>query len=337
MKLLKWLSITAAVALTGCGHDPLDVDTDNVSVKIGYANLDSVIVHTDTLNLLDVLMNQRLKTEQVVDYELGYCLGIGTVADPELVATLHRFKTEPYIVRVEKRIHEKFPSPVRQYQTITEGFRHLKAHFPDAKLPENIAFLNSYFKTGAFATDKDLAIGLEWYLGAKTDVISELPPQQFYEWMKEGMEGRYLERDAVASWVMTHMIEAPEDPNNIEAMIYWGKILYLTEAAFPELPKSVIARYSELDYNWAMENERLFWDYLVEHDLLFGRNERDQRNFLSEGPFTPGLPEKAPDRFGQFLGWRIIQSYMEQYELTLPELMKVPYSELLQEYEIDES
>lgn len=336
MKHFTRLSIAAALALAACGHDPLDIDTADVSVQIGYANLDSMIVHTDTLRLLDVLMNQRIKTEQVVDYELGYCLGIGTVADPALVSTLQLFKTEPYIVRVEKRIHERFPSPTQQHKAITEGFRRVKAHFPDAKLPKNVVFLNSYFKTGAFATDEDLAIGLEWYLGAKTDVIAELPSQEFFEWMKEGMDRRYLERDALASWLMTHIVEALADPNNIEAMIYWGKILYLTEAAFPELPKSVIARYSELDYKWAIENERLFWNYLVEHDLLFGRDERDQRNFLSEGPFTPGLPEKAPDRFGQFLGWRIIQSYMEQYELTLSELMKLPYSELLQEYEITE-
>jgi len=331
-------SVLSAAALlfvlANCSHDPLDVSTDGVSVSIGYRNLDSLLVNTEKGQLQSALLQWHATIPEVIDYELGYCLSAGRVSDTGMVNHVYAFRNDAYIVRLEKRIASTFKDLPQRHQKIADGFRYLKAHFPDVKVPKNVVYMNSFFASSAFCTENDIAIGLDRYLGAKTDVIAELPNREFYEWIKEGMEPRYLERDAVAAWIMTHIVPEKDGQNTIEAIIRWGKILYLTEAAFPQAEKNLIIRYTPVDYEWALKNERAFWDHLVEHKLLFEKNEQDQSNFLKEGPFTPGLPEKGPDRLGQFLGWRIIQSYMEQYEVTLPELLQLPYTELLQEYEI---
>ena len=70
--------------------------------------------------------------------------------------------------------------------------------------------------------------------------------------------------------------------------------------------------------------------------MLFAKSETDQAAFLQEAPFTSGLPQKGPDRLGQFLGYRIVASYMEQYDVTLQQLLDKPYNEILAEYEIDD-
>jgi uncharacterized protein YjaZ len=196
--------------------------------------------------------------------------------------------------------------------------------------------LYSNFAASAFCTETDIAIGLERYLGYKSPVIQSLPPNQFYDWMKKAMDDQFLERDAVCAWVMTHYFEELNDVSTIEAIIQWGKILYCTEAAFPEYPKEIIMRYSKENLAWATENERSFWEYLVKQKMLLSTSEKDQANLLREAPFTAGLPEKGPDRLGQFLGWRIVHSYMEQYDLTLDQLIKTPYTKLLNEYEIND-
>jgi hypothetical protein len=187
-----------------------------------------------------------------------------------------------------------------------------------------------------YCTKNEIGIGLERYLGAKTDVIQELPPDVFYEWIKEAMEPEYLERDAVCAWVLTHICEPGKDMNTIEAMIQWGKILYLTKAALPEHEEHVLLRYSPSDYQWALDHERAFWEYIVKQNKLFIKSETDQAAFLQEAPFTSGFDQKGPDRLGQFLGYRIVCSYMEQYDVTLQELINKPYNELLSEYEIED-
>ena len=58
---------------------------------------------------------------------------------------------------------------------------------------------------------------------------------------------------------------------------------------------------------------------------------------INPGPTTSGLPEKAaPDRMGQFIGYRMVKNYVEESQLDLNVLVEVPYNDILQSYEIEE-
>lgn len=327
------LLTTSALLLAACSSDPLKVDVSGVKADIAYTNYDSLLFAQQNESAVATLANVD---PEAVDYLFGYCLGIGKESDSGFYQRLDRFKTDSYILALHNSISKKFADLPARHQKIVDGFRHLKKHIPDVSLPQNLIYADSYFTSSAFSAQHSLVVGLERYLGEKNAQIGQLPPDQFYQWIKEGMDDRYLERDAVTSWTLTHVMpEMESDATVIDELIYWGKVLYLAEAAFPDADKSVILRYPKKDFDWAMANETQFWDYLVKEKLLFSKDEKAKANFTHEGPFTPGLPEEGPDRLGQFLGWRIVHSYVEQYDVTLPQLLKLSANELLQEYEID--
>lgn len=327
-------TVLSGVLLLSCSGDPLDVDISNVSLEVRYTHLDSLISNSNPATIVKQLTEQRERTGTIMDYQLIYCWSVGRETDSAFLERLHEFRSDLYVQRLEKRIGEKFRDLPSRHRKIVEGLKHLHVHLPKARLPKEIVYLNSYFAGSAFCSENEIAIGLERYLGATTDVIRELPEQEFFPWIKQKMDAGYLERDAVAAWIMTNIVEEKEQVVLIEDIIRWGKIIYLTEAAFPDKPQAWILRYTEKDLDWAMKHERAFWDYLVEQKMLFAKDENTNANLLNDAPFTAGLPEKGPDRLGQFLGWRIIHSYMEQYDVTLQELINMPYTELLQEYEI---
>lgn len=323
------------VLISSCSHDPLDVDSSSVSIKLNYINLDSALYFSDPNSLINNHHTFQKTIGEIYAYQMGYCLRIGQISDTALVNSISQFKSDKAIKKIEKQIHTKFKDLSTYKVIIEDGFKHLKYHFPKGKIPESIVFMNSLFQSNSFCTEKEIGIGLERYLGKDNTVIKELPSEPFYDWIKEGMNEEYLERDVLCSWIMTHYI--PEIEGNLaENIIRWGKILYLTEAAFPTMEKNIIIRYSKEDYIWAINNQLPFWKYLVNEKLLFKINELDRANLLNEAPFTIGLPEKSPDRFGQFLGWQIVKKYMEQNEITPEQLLKVPYNNILQEYEIEE-
>jgi hypothetical protein len=337
MKYFKWFTpLMGILFLVACNNDPLNVDISGVDLSVEYTNFDSTMRNTNATNLGQTLQQFQERMPQIMGYQLAYCWQVGLYGENGTQERILQFQQQPHIQKIERRIAQHFKDLPNRHDHIVAGFKHLKVHFPDAKLPKRIVYTYSNFAASAFCTENEIAIGLERYLGPNTDVIQQLPPDQFYTWIKEAMDQRYLERDAVCAWILTHILEEKEDLTTIEAIIQWGKILYLTEAAFPQSEKEIIVRYSKQDYNWALENERNFWDYLVKQKLLFSKSEKDQANFLKEAPFTAGLPQKGPDRLGQFLGWRIVQSYMAQNDISLQELIKLPYTELLQEYEINE-
>lgn len=333
LKSIFYTSLLLLV-LVACGNDPLDIDTSNVKMDISYIDMDKAFRSSDSTTLVKLVNEYKEEIKDVYEYEFGHCLNIGDVSDSAVFGAISNFLADKYIHRLEQQIAGKFKDKSRIEVKITDGFKHLKAHFPKQKYPEHVVFLNSLFRSSAASFDKDIAVGLEQYLGPETDVIKELPTNEYYQWYKDGMEAKFLERDVLASWIAANHMQAPKSGSLAEFMIHWGKILYFVEASFPEADKELVIRYSKKDYDWAVENEASFWQYLVDQKLLFVLDERTKANMLQEGPFTPGLPEKGPDRLGQFLGWRMVQQYMENNsDLTLEKLKNVGYNDILQAYE----
>lgn len=334
---LKKIYIIGIIAFSifSCSENKLDVDVTSIQVTPSFINLDSALIHSTNQELIKNHIRFQKEIGEIYDYQMGYCLGIGRISDTAFTNSIHQFKNDTFIKRVENRIAEKFKNLNPHKEIILDGLKHLKFHFKNGKQPKSVVFLNSLFRANAWSTNNEIGIGLDRYLGQTTDVVKELPAESFFDWVKGGMDVQFLERDAICSWIVTHYI--PENETNLaEGIVKWGKTLYLTEAALPKLEKNIIIRYSKEDYKWAQDNEFAYWKYLVDEKLLFNNNERDKSNMLNDGPFTIGLPEKGPDRLGQYLGWRMVQIYMDKNDISLEDLMKVPYNEILQAYEIEE-
>jgi len=322
--------------LTACNENRLDIDASKTNINISFINLDSLLVNTPRNIIPANFEKYATSSEGVLAYQLGHCLGIGGFKDSGSLDRIELFRKDPYIFRLENKIASTFSSKHRLQSEIIDGFKHLKFHLPKANIPGQIYYINSLFVSNVYCTQSEIGVGLDRYLGPNSSVIKELPTQEFFQWMKESMRKEYLVRDVISEWISTNIVN---DVNGVfaEKMIRWGKIIYFTEAALPNLDKHLLFRYTKNGYDWAEHNEASIWKYIVNEELLFSKNERDHANFLNEGPFTVGLPEKSPDRLGIYLGWRIVHDFMEKNEeITLSNLISLPYNTILQSYEIEE-
>lgn len=319
-------------SIASCGHDPLDVDASKTALEINYVHLDSILMNTPQEELISVRKEMSTLIPELFDYQIGYVLNIGRVEDTTFVNAMMQYRNDPYIGELEKEVAATFKDLKVEKKEILEGFRYLKTHLPELKTPQTVVFQNSLFRSSAFSTENEIGIGLERYLGYKSPSVKKLPEDVYFDWMKKGFERTYMSRDAVLSWILTHVL--PEAKGSLsERIVFYGKALYLTEAAFPNAPKNIIVRYTQEQLNWAEENEYSFWKYLVDQNMLFKIDERTATNMLSEAPFTAGLPEKGPDRLGQYLGWQIVRNYMKENKVSVEELIAIPYNEILQSYE----
>ena len=332
-----FLALIILPAVVSCSSDPLDVDVSDVSIDIKFIDMDSAFVNSSPSQLLEMCKKYKTDIKDIYEYQIGHCWPIGNIPTKDIDDSIKAYLSHPYMVRLENRIKETFGDKAEMQNKIVDGFKHLKFHFPEKDMPESVVFINSGFAGSAISMEKDIAVGLERYLGNNVDVIQELPPDEFYAWIKEAMDRQFLERDVMASWIMTNIIEEPKSGSLVENIVYWGKIIYLVEACYPEDSENTIIRYSQEDYDWSIENELAYWEYLVKQELLFKLDDRTKMNMLREGPFTPGLPEVGPDRLGQYLGWRMVRQYMENHsDLSLKELINKNYNSILQEYETEE-
>lgn len=321
--------------LTGCSNNPLDVSIDGIKTDLVFINVDEAIFYSDSVTLMKKHHEFKKEIKDIYDYEIGHVLQLGDLPDSAYYSSISLFRADKSIQKLEKDIQDAFKDKSAIESKITDGFKHLKYHFPKGKQPKKVVYLNALFNSGVFCTENEIGIGLERFLGESNEIVKQLNPQFYFDWMKVAMDRKYLERDVLTGWITTHYVDEVTG-SLAEYIVRYGKILYLTEAAFPDEDPSLILRYSKEDYQWALDNEYKFWQYLVDENLLFKVDEKMTMNMINEGPFTPGLPDQnSPDRLGQFIGWRMIHSYMEQNDISLDELVKLPYNEILQAYEID--
>jgi uncharacterized protein YjaZ len=108
-------------------------------------------------------------------------------------------------------------------------------------------------------------------------------------------------------------------------MIYYGKLHYLKDILLPETPNYQKIGYTAIQEKFCMENEFQMWSYLVDEKLLYDNNIKNYQRFIEDGPFTKfylEIDRESPGRIGQWLGWQIVKSYMENNEVTLDQLLK---------------
>ncbi len=333
--------------LYACSSDPLNINISDSEVEIEFVNMDSILGNSSADQVLKYHRLWQVEIPETYEYQRVYCLQINATSDNEVVAGIKKFYNDSFAKRVHAAIENQFSDLNAEKQQLLKGFQHLNYHFNNGKIPSKIVFINSCFNVNSLSTSKEIAIGLDRNLNPKTDVIKELPGSYFPTWIKEAWNREFMVRDAICSWVMTHYVLPKNDSeNNIdfnwgvncnlaENIIRWGKILYLTKAALPEVSNAILLRYSEDDYKWAQDNEVSFWKYLVDQNLLFKKDELMVANLLNDGPFTVGLPEKGPDRLGQYLGFRLVEEYVKSKGCSPKELLDTDYSEIITNYEID--
>ena len=314
-----------------CSRDPFKISIEGIQIDLKFLNLDSALRNSTDKELLTLKSKFKKDYSSILDYTFGYCIGGNMQTDSSYINGIRRFYSNNYIQRLERTIQKKQGDFSSEKKELLIAFRRLKAFFPREKIPKTIYFINSSFSASVFSTEKEIAIGVERYLGSNEKVIKELPTNQFYTWIKNGMKKEYLTRDVIAGWLMTHYCTETSE-NYASEMMRWGKILYITQGTLPNVKTNTILRYTNKQFNWALKNEGVFWKYLVENELLFKTDEKTRSNLLNDGPFTSGLSNNSPDRLGQFLAWRIVHQYMENHDISIAELNKKSYNELLQNY-----
>ncbi|MFD1551260.1 hypothetical protein DNU06_12935 [Putridiphycobacter roseus] len=307
------------VLFIACNQNPLAVDVSNVSVEITHENV--VEAYKNGWKNGDLsTVNKTLSSKggELYDYYTKEMLRVGMPMQDSTVAFLKLFLADSIMQIVHHKIESKFGDFHTEMEEISDMFKHLKYHIPNALLPVSVMTYNSTFTNGVISTPSRIGIGLEMYLGSEDEIVKEVP---FPLYLKKRMNAEFLMADIAQNWIVSNVIEGVLDDTFLANLIYNGKMLYLIKAMMPNAENNIIMRYSKSDYEWAVASEYDVWQYIVQENWVYASELKLNMRFFKEGPNTSGL-DGSPDRIGQFIGFKIIENYMEKYpETTLKSLI----------------
>ncbi|WP_291132795.1 gliding motility lipoprotein GldB [Flavobacterium sp. UBA7682] len=224
-------------------------------------------------------------------------------------------------------VQKKYPDFGKQTSEIEDLFKHLKYYFPETVLPRVYTVIGEmdYNSKAIYANDK-LIIALELYLGKDVKFYT------FPEYLRQNFEERQMMPDIVTSYAM-RKIPPPTDKTLLSEMIYYGKELYLKDLVLPNHTDAEKIGYLPEKINWCQENESYIWRFFIEEDLLFSSDSRLANRFINLAPFSKFFLEidnESPGRVGQWIGWQIVRSFMENNEVSLQDMLKMDAKELFE-------
>lgn len=228
--------------------------------------------------------------------------------------------SDPIFKELNEEVGKQFPDNKKFEDGLEMMVSRIKHYFPEEKTPRVITLVNEVLiDKKAFYTKDLILISLDTYLGKNHKFY-----EPFAEYQKANLEAHQILPDLVTNFAFRKIVPS-QDKSLISEMIYFGKLHYLKDLLLPEVPNYQKIGYTEMQEKFCIENESQMWSYLVNEKLLYDNNIKNYQRFIEDGPFTKfylDIDRESPGRVGQWLGWQIVKSYMENNEVTLEQLLK---------------
>ena len=292
-----------------------EVDLNNISVSpVQIQRFDKDFAAIDTNNVASSLAILREKYGSFVDLYVRRIIGNPLLSEEEIVRQIF---ADPIIRDFYSAAEEKYTDVSDLEAELTNAFKYVKYYFPDIIIPKVYTHISGLQDNIVVAQDL-MSISLDYYLGTDYEIYESVA----YGYMIPNFRREKIVSDAIFWWLTTEFPDYIDAPKLLDNMIYYGKIMYLTETFLPNEKEEDLMGYSRQQWKWSKANEAKMWNYIIEHKHIFSTDMMLTAKYINPAPFTSYFPDESPGRTGIWLGWQIVRSYMDKNkDVTLPELM----------------
>lgn len=336
----KWFNTASFLAifalLSSCflqNKDNKIIDVSEVNVSIDFERFEQDFFQVDTNDLYESLHIVRNKDTSFFDFYTIQMMRFGKISDTLTKPTMldiKAFLSNPYLLGLYDTVNERFPNTQILESELTEAFKHYKYYFPNNYIPK-IRTVISEFGYNVAALDTDyIAICLDMYLGKNYVYYRSF---DFPQYVVNRFEQKYIVPNSMEVIYNTYF--APDALAETDALIYAmiekGKKLYFLECMQPEKEKYVLIGFSKNQFEWCQHEEGEIWRFYNENDLFYNKNYMDHKRHVEDGPLTAGMPAEAPGNVGSWVGWQIVNQYMENADgkVSLPQLLETSAKDIL--------
>jgi hypothetical protein len=314
------LGLVVFAAFFACKPNKLKVNVSKVTVDVKITRLEELMFGVEPAKLAENLTMIKRDHLNFFDIYTSFVLNIGTTNSPYFDANLDAFISDTVISRVADSVLTQFSNIDELKTDLTDGFKHYKYYFPNAQVPEIYTCMSGFTKS-IFICNDGIGVGLDKYFGSDCIFYTYLGIPQY---KRANMNPKKIVPDIFYSMYLSDFPYNDSLNNLLSNMIYLGKAIYFTKAMCPSMPDSIIMGYSSKQLKWCKENEDKMWTYLVERKLLYDSERLTLQKYIGDAPFTNTFSEESPGRTGSWIGYRIVNSFMDKNpKTTLSELLSM--------------
>ncbi|MCW3462877.1 gliding motility lipoprotein GldB [Chitinophaga nivalis] len=315
--------LMALSGITACHSGQKAPDVSHIPMTVNISRFDSALFTIDTNQIQPGL--QRLHADYPVFLPLYVTdiLNLGAYSDSS--AAIHQqlrlFLTTADFRQLEKAVQQQYGDATALKEQLAQCFRYIKYYIPAFHPPKVVTFISGIANYGAITVDSILGIGLDMYMGENFPPYAQIP--DYPDYMIHRFAPAYIATNCMQVLQQQLYPPARNSGGLLEIMIEAGKQQYFLDKVLPATPDTIKLGYTKEQLQWCHDNEQMIWQFFVQNNLLYSTDWQQINHFIGDGPSTQGMPEGAPGKIANFVGWQIIKKYMEAHpEVSLQQLME---------------
>lgn len=200
-------------------------------------------------------------------------------------------------------------------QEMDQGFQFYKYYFPEKDIPTIYTFISEFTYGILFPPSENaIGIGLDLFLGAEYPYYS-YPPLSLPAYISRTQDKTHLP-SKVFQAIAADLAGEQKGSKFIDQIIHNGKQLFILDHLLPHTPDSLKLGFTSTQTEWCEENELAMWAFFLKEELLYSNEYQKFKSLVSDSPYATGMPEEAPGKAGNWMGWQIIKFYMARFPET---------------------
>jgi hypothetical protein len=328
MNIYRLLPFLVVFSIAACGHRSDHPDVSGISVPaIHIERFDTAFFNLDTNHIEAGLYRLNQEFPDFTGDFVNNILGAGPLSDTSRIAFAAAREFLVSYLGIRDSLKFKYQRLDWLEQELRQGFRYIKYYFPQYQLPQKVvAFIGPFDGPGVAITSYDLAIGLQAYAGRNFSLYLTGKGQDLYpSYISRRFEPEYIGVNCLSAVAEDIFPDSSDSRPLIEQMIIKGRYWWLAGKLMPDAPDSITTGYSQAQLTWCAQNEADIWRFFLANTDLFTIDPDILKNYVGESPNTLGMPSGSPGNIGTWVGWKMVQKYMEGHSRLQPiELMRVP-------------
>ena len=328
---IQLTALTCLLLFSSCANKHRFIPKDTPPAAVEIVRFDSVILNlpTDSAALHDSLQHLAQSAPYPMMVFADNVIGVDYEDIDALTAELTRFLNDTLygFKQVCEDTKREFADIRLIQQELNGAFGRMQYAFPEWEIP-TLYFMITGFQGNALLLDDgyDFLIATDMYLGSKYPYYNGVA----YEYQKKHMKKEYIVNHVLLNTIYCYYSNPSDNNQLLDAMLYEGRVRYLMQQFLPGKKPSYIIGYTEEEWDWCKQYEKRIWGLLCDKQDLFCTQPITISSYINEGPFTSEISQESPAQLGVWIGWRIVESYMNSHkEASLQDLLSISDSQML--------
>ncbi len=247
-------------------------------------------------------------------------------SDSVLLEVLVNRFNNPHMDSLRMEVERVFPSLETLEADFSRAFSYLKLYYPNFKIPK-IYTVTTGFDTDLIISDSTIVIGLDYYLGEG----AKFRPLNTPQYIQKRYAKEYIVSSCMLLYASSPAINATDlkDKTLLADMVFYGKSYYMAKQLMPCLADSVLMEFTAKELQGSIANQDIVWAHFLDNELLYETNNFIKQKYIGERPKTFDIGEDCPGRIGRWLGWEIVEQYMDKEDIPIQELMRTKNAQVI--------